>query len=64
MRGWLLVLVVVQSMLIIAMGFGHREDRVHIKILEEYIRDNHLPVPAFPVKNGPIVFEIEVPVCQ
>ena len=32
----------------------------HIKVLEEYIEENHLPVPAYPLKNGPVVFEIEV----
>lgn len=36
----------------------------HIEFLEVYIQENDLPTPAFPVKDGPIIFEIDVPVCQ
>lgn len=37
--------------------------RKHIQLLEEYIQENHLPTPAYPVQDGEVVFEIEVPVC-
>ena len=40
------------------------DQQKHIVVLEEYIQDNDLPVPAYPLKDGPVVFEIEVPVCQ
>jgi hypothetical protein len=40
-----------------------REQRAHIEYLESYIQENNLPTPAFPLKDGPVVFEIDVPVC-
>lgn len=49
-------------------NFVHRskiaDQKTHIQVLEAYIQENDLPVPAYPVKDGPVVFEIKVPVCQ
>lgn len=35
----------------------------HIEYLEVYIQENDLPTPAFLIKDGPVGFEIDVPVC-
>lgn len=49
-------------------NYFHREkisdQQKHIHVLEAYIQENDLPTPAYPPKNGPVVFEIEVPICQ
>lgn len=41
-----------------------RESEIHVKVLEQYIQENDLPVPAYPLPKGKVAFEIEVPVCQ
>lgn len=40
------------------------DQQKHIQVLEEYIQENDLPTPAYPPRDGPVVFEINVPICQ
>lgn len=57
----MLRLVLVGFIIIQAMMLADRSE--HINHLQEYIRSNQLPVPAFPMREGKVTQEIEVEIC-